>query len=161
MKQDAIQLIDAGDVEYRYFDEDPDGDPGRAGDGIYFQLPGESDWSGPWHSESEAEGEAHQALEDKEIRSVTRTLKKEGYLCVGKGDHHMTFVTKVDDRWFAIDVTTDRVRARETFGFGQNNDIAVIDFEPKDGVYGYRHQAAMQAVDAIAQEIANQPKLGM
>jgi len=48
-----------------YFDEDPDGDEGRAGDGYYFQLDGEDSWSGAWHSEEEAEQEAWAAIEDR------------------------------------------------------------------------------------------------
>lgn len=163
MNQDTIQLIDAAQVVYEHFDLDPDGDPDRAGDGIYFQLPGESSWNGPWHSEDEAEGEAYQALEAQEINRIILDLTSEGYLCVEKNDtpQHISFINKIDDRWFAIDVTADRVRARETFGFGQNTSLAIFDFEPSEGVFGYRRQAAKQAIDAIAQEIANQPKMGM
>lgn len=161
MSKDTITLTNADQVEYQYFDEDPDNDPDRAGDGIYFRLPGEQDWSGPWHSESEAEGEAYQALEDKEGKSIIEDLKNEGYLCIQKDDLNMSFVTKSDDRWFAIDVTADRVRARETFGFGQNTNISVIDFEPLEGVFGYRRRSARQAIEAIAQEIENQPTMKM
>jgi hypothetical protein len=161
MRQDTIELIEVDQVEYQYFDSDPEGEPDRAGDGIYFQLPGEVSWSGPWHSQDQAEGEAHQALEDREIKAIIDDLKNEGYLCVEKNDDRMSFVTKVEDRWFAVDVTADRVRARETFGIGQNSDISVMDFEPEDGVFGYRHRAAKQAIEAVAEEIGNQPTMRM
>ncbi|TLX16987.1 hypothetical protein [Rhizobium sp. MHM7A] len=163
MNQETIQLIDAKQVVYQHFDADPDGDPDRAGHGLYFQLPGESSWSGPWHSEDEAEGEAYQALEAQEVRDLIRDLESEGYLCVEKNSapERISFINKIDDRWFAIDVTADRVRARETFGFGQNKIVELFDFEPSEDVFGYRRRAAKQAVDAIAQEIANQPTMKM
>lgn len=163
MNENTIQLIDAKQVVYEHFDTDPDGDPDRAGDGIYFQLPGESSWSGPWHSQDEAEGEAYGALDAQEISDFIRDLESEGYLCVEKNStpERISFINKIDDRWFAIDVTADRVRARETFGFGQNKTIELFDFEPSEGVFGYRRRAAKQAVDAIAQEIANQPTMKM
>ena len=47
-------LIKDEDITIEFFDDDPDCDPDRAGDGYYFQLPGETDWSGPWHSREEA-----------------------------------------------------------------------------------------------------------
>ena len=161
MSQDTTNLIDADEVDYEYFDDDPDGEPDRAGDGIYFQLPGEEGWSGPWHSQEEAEGEAHQALEDMEKKGIIEDLKSEGYLCIGKDDLSLSFIAKHEDRWFAIDVTTDRVRARETFGFAQNKKIAVIDFEPEEGVFGYRRRAAKEAVEAITLEIGSQPTMRM
>lgn len=42
------------EVEIEHFDEDPDGEEGRAGDGLYFRKVGEETWSGPWHSDKEA-----------------------------------------------------------------------------------------------------------
>lgn len=161
MSQATIELIDAEQVEYQYFEHDPDDETDRAGDGIYFQLPGEEGWNGPWHSQEQAEGEAYQALEETEIKAIIEDLKAEGYLCIGKDDLSLNFIAKTDDRWFAIDVTADRVQARETFGFGQNAKIAVIDFEPEEGVFGYRRRAAKEAAEAIGMEIDNQPKMRM
>jgi hypothetical protein len=163
MNQDTIQLIDAVQVVYEHFDTDPDGDPDRAGDGIYFQLPTESSWNGPWHSQDEAEEEAYKALEALENSELVRDLERDGYLCIEKNgtQWQISFINKIDDRWFAIDITADQVRARETFGFGQNKIVELFDFQPSESVFGYRRRAAKQAVDAISQEIANQPKLGM
>lgn len=54
--------------EVERFEDDPDGDADRAGDGYYFQLTGEDSWSGAWHSEEEAEAEAESAIADKLAR---------------------------------------------------------------------------------------------
>lgn len=48
---------DAGvftEIEIEHFDEDPDGDEDRAGDGYYFRKVGDETWSGAWGSEEEA-----------------------------------------------------------------------------------------------------------
>lgn len=49
-------------VEIQFFDEDPEDDPDRAGDGWYFKLPDEDGWSGAWQSESEAMDEARDTI---------------------------------------------------------------------------------------------------
>jgi len=41
-------------IEVEHFDDDPDGDEDRAGDGYYFRVIGEIGWSGAWDSEEEA-----------------------------------------------------------------------------------------------------------
>lgn len=45
-------------IEIEHFDEDPDGDEDRAGDGYYYRKVGDEGWSGAWHSEDEAKTEA-------------------------------------------------------------------------------------------------------
>lgn len=35
-------------LEIRYFLNDPDDDPDRFGDGIYYRPPGHESWNGPW-----------------------------------------------------------------------------------------------------------------
>jgi hypothetical protein len=51
-------------AQIEYFLEDPEDDPDRAGDGIYFRHAGKLDWSGAWQSETEAEEILREELED-------------------------------------------------------------------------------------------------
>jgi hypothetical protein len=52
-------------LEIEFFDEDPDGDEDRAGEGYYYRIAGDSEWSGAWHSTEEAEDEAIEELGDR------------------------------------------------------------------------------------------------
>jgi len=52
-------------LEIEFFDEDPDGDEDRAGDGYYYRIAGDDEWSGAWHSTEEAEDEAIEELADR------------------------------------------------------------------------------------------------
>jgi len=52
-------------LEIGFFDDDPDGEEDRAGEGWYYRIAGDRSWSGAWHSEEDAEAEAIEELEDR------------------------------------------------------------------------------------------------
>jgi hypothetical protein len=79
MEREPIEIIKLDDVEIQHFDEDPDGASDRAGDGLYFQLPGEDSWSGVWHSEDECYEVAEQDLQTREERAWQSELEAAGY----------------------------------------------------------------------------------
>jgi hypothetical protein len=91
MEREPIEITKLDDIEIQHFDEDPDGDHDRAGDGLYFQLPGEDNWSGVWHSEDDCYQAAEQDLKMKEVRAIESEL--------GAGGFHKFS----DDHWYGTD----------------------------------------------------------
>lgn len=79
MEREPIEITKLDDIEIEHFQEDPDGDPGRAGDGLYYRLPGEDSWSGAWHSEHECYEMAEQDLRLREERAWQAELEAAGY----------------------------------------------------------------------------------
>lgn len=51
-------------TEIMLWDEDPDDEPGRTGEGWYFRFAGEDSWSGAYESEGEASDEARSVIEE-------------------------------------------------------------------------------------------------
>lgn len=79
MARKPVEIISLDDIEIEQFDHDPDGDPDRAGDGLYFKLPGEETWSGVWHSEEQCLEEAEEELKAREMLAWQVELEADGY----------------------------------------------------------------------------------
>lgn len=82
MPNDEIIYLGMKDVEISFFDQDPDGDEDRAGDGWYFQIPGDEGWDGPYHSEDETQAVIFQSLEDRDLRLARKELTQAGFRSV-------------------------------------------------------------------------------
>lgn len=50
-------------MEIKYFFHDPDGDPDRFGDGMYYRVPGRDGWNGPWIDAAECRAMYREDLE--------------------------------------------------------------------------------------------------
>lgn len=147
MANEELIRIDQCDIQY--FDEDPDGDPDRAGDGYYFQLPGEEDWSGPWHSEEEAEQELKDQLELNEDRAIERIFADEGWLGVSGPKDTFSYLNKIEDRWFSVMVGEVNVVLSEQTHNQSSPIRAVIGIEQDETTYGYRLQALKASLGVL------------
>lgn len=159
MSKPEINLVHyVNDVEYSHFDTDPDGDPTRAGDGIYFKLPGEDSWHGPEEYESDAEEEARRSLHYHEIDMLTTELENQGYNLVRQDDSVILFMTKAKERWFQIGIVSgdDVVTYGERHKALHVNQLGKIEFDNGQEVFGSLHRAVRQASEAIAAELGFQ-----
>jgi hypothetical protein len=156
MSKPEIKLINyEKDVEVSFFDEDPDNDAGRAGDGYYFQLPGDESWDGAYQSETEALEEARRTLFYAELAAVKADLQNDGYLLMRNEDDDdgMLFVTKAKDRWFEIFVKDDTVAFAERFEYPSKTEIGSIKFDDGQETFGHMHRAVRQAAAEIASHL--------
>jgi hypothetical protein len=126
MEREPIEIRKLDDIEIQHFDEDPDGDPDRAGDGLYFQLPGEDSWSGVWHSEDDCYEAAEGDLKMREQREFGQELEEAG------------FHPFMGDRWFGTDARYQKFARKEddvyyVLGVGkigeQRCEVVAVDAE--------------------------------
>lgn len=170
MKEPIRILNSLDDIDIQFFDEDPDGEEDRAGDGHYFQISGEEGWSGAWHSEEQAHEEAIESLRDKERRNIVAEAIEDGYFCIRNDETGIDLINKVDDRWFRVfvDVENHRIRAVELSGNGglttivdTNDELALpeeermlpekMEHEEEFGRYHVVVRAAFEAIAARAE----------
>jgi hypothetical protein len=157
MSKTEIKLVNyVNDVEYEHFDQDPDGDEMRAGDGLYYKLPGEDGWSGVYHSQEEAEEDARHTLFYGEIEAISKELEADGYFLLRSDDAGQQFVLKAKDRAFEILINDDVITYGERFRSGVEASLKTmgkIEFDNGQETFGHQHRAARQAAEAIAAEL--------
>lgn len=114
-EREPIKIIHLDDVEISFCTEDPDGDPDRAGDGWYFQMPGSDSWSGAWHSEDECREMAESDLKDHERWAYTQELYADGFSGVSgmiwpSTSEHFEVCGRIDyDMVHLVGISRDRV----------------------------------------------------
>jgi len=149
MENENEHLVHVSDCEIEFFDEDPDGEPDRAGDGYYFRVPGDDSWSGPWHSEEEAEEELKEQLELNEERAIERIFADEGWLSVIGQKDTVSYLNKIEDRWFSISIGEKNVVLSERTR-GQSSPIrAVTEVEQDETIYGLHLQALKETLGVL------------
>lgn len=149
MENENENLVNVSDCEIEFFDDDPDGEPDRAGDGYYFRVPGDDSWSGPWHSEEEAEQELHEQLELNEDRTIERLFADEGWLAVIGQKDTVSYVNKIEDRWFSVMVGDVNVVLSERTRDENSPIRAVIEIEQDETIYGLRLQALKNTLGVL------------
>lgn len=140
-----------------YFDEDPDGEPDRAGDGYYYQLPGEEGWSGPWHSEDEAEDELRDDVANKESQAIEDLMLNEGWTVSryveGDREQNPIHLNKIEDRWFEARFFGDCFTLEEKRPYSDPNSVIRISIKnddvDEDVIYGANIGAAKSALEAL------------
>lgn len=150
------------EIEYRngsnhvscvYFDEDPDGDPDRAGDGWYFRIYDEDDWSGAWQSQTEAESEAIDALFARERKEIEAELASEGFAkTFWHGDDITTLSKWTDGTFYQVLIREHDVVATYT-NMVRTGSLFNKQFAPWDNITGHRHAAVREAVEAINEDL--------
>jgi hypothetical protein len=167
MNQMTIEnCIRLSECEITYFDEDPDGVEDRAGDGYYYQVPGEAGWSGPWHSEEEAENELRDDLAYKEDKVIKKMLLDEGWI-ISKYDtvesifvdvddkSYPFYLNKIEGRWFEATVFDDCFNINEKNSLDAKSNIVILNKtsvdEEKDEeiIYGNKIALAKSALEAL------------
>lgn len=155
------------ECEISYFVEDPDGVEDRAGDGYYYQVPGEEGWSGPWHSEEEAENELRDDLSYKEDKVIKKILLDEGWI-ISKYDtvesifvdvddkSYPFYLNKIEGRWFEATVIDDCVNINEKNPMDPNSSTLIqnktnVDEEEEEEeiVYGIKIALVKSALEAL------------
>jgi hypothetical protein len=157
MDKPDIRLIDAtDDVEYQFFDRDPDGDEDRAGDGVYFRIPGDEGWSGPWHSEDQAIQEATDTLQAKQKDAVFAEFRDAGYVVMPEMGGRFLFARAVDDVYGFVQVSARTVVANVVTA-DRGSELAYS--EEFDGTqrFGAIQMAAREAIEALDEEIGPSP----
>lgn len=154
------------ECEISYFDEDPDEEENRAGDGYYYRLPGEDGWSGPWHSEEEAEEELRVDVAYKESEDIKKLFLDEGWILarndiipsiyVDEEDQPCpVYMNKIDGRWFEAKILDFRLSIEEKNQY-ENNPIFNIVIshqnvsdDDQDVIYGRKFASAKGALEAL------------
>jgi hypothetical protein len=157
MDKPDIRLIDAtDDVEYQYFGEDPDGDEDRAGDGLYFRIPGEDGWSGPWHSHDQAVEEAKDTLQIMQRNAISKEFADAGYVALGAVGGQFLFARSVDDVYGFVQVSGRKLTANVVTA-DRGSELAFS--EDFDGTqrFGAIQMAAREAIAALDEEIGFSP----
>lgn len=151
MENENENLVNVSDCEIEFFDDDPDGEPDRAGDGYYFRVPGDDSWSGPWHSEEEAERELKEQLELNEDRAIERLFADEGWLAVIGQKDTVSYLNKIEDRWFSISIGDKNVVLSERTRNQSSPIRAVneIEQDQDDPMYGLRLQALKNTLGVL------------
>lgn len=144
----------ADHVEISQFDDDPDGEPDRAGDGYYFQIEGDEDWSGAYHSEEDAESEAKYALELREWNDIVKEMVGAGFSLTSSGGIDI-FEKKIDDEKYLVRVEEDVVvLGREA---DQKYEVLnTVDIEDAEGI-GHSHKAVRE-VKHLVLEMKRSPE---
>lgn len=142
------------DVEIEFFDEDPDGDADRAGDGYYYQVAGDDSWAGAYHSVTEAEEAVRESLEHWDMLGAYQ-LFPFGFRNLGT-----SYCVVKDDLDAAVRmgfvVEKDRVYAYTQFGKvviennvpalvvdGNRTVLDTVEIDPELETYGHRRAAVM------------------
>ncbi len=152
MSKPEIKLINyLTDVEYSYFDEDPDNDPTRAGDGTYYQLPGDDSWNGPYYSEEDASEDARNTLVYAEIDAATAELQKDGYIRLDNPeDAEIRYAIQAKGRFFEIVSQDNIVEWRERNAYPAFTVLGTVEFDNGQETFGHFHRAVRTAAEGIA-----------
>lgn len=137
------------DIDIAFFAEDPDYEDGRAGDGYYYKYNDGETWSGPYHSDEEAEKEAREELHRQEMHEIQHELKTEGF--IKSFDNWFTLVcfSKLKDSVLYQVMITEKEDVVATY----TNMIGVGEiYRANVGTHdstGYLHQTIREACEKI------------